>query len=483
MHSRLLLHLILHSFYLEKQSFGIIGRASTEALIGNIFNNNNNNFQKHDLFHHNQHGGLPSHNTCTALIQIYENFLENAENQNLSAALLLDQTAAYDLLDHSILLKKMAVYGFSEQSLCWVKSFLEGRTQCVQVEAQRSERKKIGNFATPQGSVLGGLFYIINQNDFPGCRDEGSSVLFVDDDTDIVNKKDPDDLAVTLQTEADNSCAWLKDNKMIVAGDKTKLLVVGTRELRNRKLGDRTISVVVDGKTVLDSEKEVLLGVTVNNTMTWREHTKNLITELSKRAGMIKKLSRSASKKKLELFASGLFYSKLEYCLPLISNIWGLDVYKENNSRFITMTKEESYKLQVLQNKVSRLLLPKHEQEVCRMRRQNISTTDLMTRTNVLSVHQLGAYTSILLMKKILESQRPYQLAKKLSSFVVNSNTRTGSYFRVPNLSLSISREGFMYKTMKLYNMLPTFIREETNLRAFKREVKSWVNANVATKP
>ena len=106
-----------------------------------------------------------------------------------------------------------------------------------------------------------------------------------------------------------------------------------------------------------------------------------------------------------------------------------------------------------------------------------------MTRTNVLSVHQLGAYTSILLMKKIIESHRPYQLAEKLSSFVVKSNTRTGSYFRVPNLSLSISREGFMYKTMKLYNMLPMFIREETNLRAFKREVKSWVNANVATKP
>ena len=48
MHSRLLLHLILHAFYLEKQSFGIIGRASTEALIGNVFNNNihSDNFNK-----------------------------------------------------------------------------------------------------------------------------------------------------------------------------------------------------------------------------------------------------------------------------------------------------------------------------------------------------------------------------------------------------------------------------------------------------
>ena len=62
-------------------------------------------------------------------------FLEAAENKKLPAAHLPDQSAAYDLLDHNILLKKLALYNFDEESVQWFKSYLSGRLQSVQVEA------------------------------------------------------------------------------------------------------------------------------------------------------------------------------------------------------------------------------------------------------------------------------------------------------------------------------------------------------------
>ena len=119
-------------------------------------------------------------------------FLEAAEKRKLTAALLLDQSAAYDLLDHNILLKKLALYNFDEYSLQWFKSYLSGRSQSVQVEAQQSPAEDLGDHAAPQGSVLGGILFLINENDFPACREEGESVLFVDDDTDVVNDSDPE---------------------------------------------------------------------------------------------------------------------------------------------------------------------------------------------------------------------------------------------------------------------------------------------------
>ena len=57
-------------------------------------------FIKHDLFRPNHHGSLANHSTATAVIQLFDLWLEAAEKQELSAVCLLDQSSAYDLLCH-----------------------------------------------------------------------------------------------------------------------------------------------------------------------------------------------------------------------------------------------------------------------------------------------------------------------------------------------------------------------------------------------
>ena len=71
-------------------------------------------YHSNELFHHNHHGGLPHHSTTTALIQVHDTFLQAADMKKMTAALLLDQSAAYDLLDHSILFRKLSTYNFIE---------------------------------------------------------------------------------------------------------------------------------------------------------------------------------------------------------------------------------------------------------------------------------------------------------------------------------------------------------------------------------
>ena len=88
----------------------------------------------------------------------------------------------------------------------------------VQVESRLSDPRMIGDQGVPQCSLLGLILFLIYYNDFPSIREEGSSVLYADDDTDNVSDSNPQTLQYKIQNEANLSTAWVKDNKMICSG-------------------------------------------------------------------------------------------------------------------------------------------------------------------------------------------------------------------------------------------------------------------------
>ena len=85
-------------------------------------------FVENNIFHPNHHGFLGNRSTATALIQLYDLWLEASEKTELSAALLLDLTAAFDVVDHEIFIQKLEAYNFSQDSVAWFSSYLKNRT-------------------------------------------------------------------------------------------------------------------------------------------------------------------------------------------------------------------------------------------------------------------------------------------------------------------------------------------------------------------
>ena len=233
-----------------------------------VFDQLMDHFVNNNLFHSNHHGFVPKHNTVTALAQLYDIWLEASENKEMSAALLLDLSAAFDLIPHSILLKKMKLYNFDDTTMQFFKSYLEDRRQVVQIESKRSEPKEIGDVSVPQGSILGGIIFVIYQNDFPENHPEGDeeSILYADDDTDVAHDADLKTLEEKIQIKADASVSWIRDNQMVCSGEKTKVLVIGTREMRTRKYEEfgRKLRVKVEDKVVEESTDERLLGIVIN---------------------------------------------------------------------------------------------------------------------------------------------------------------------------------------------------------------------------
>ena len=171
--------------------------------------------------HRSHHGFRKSHNTCTAMLQMYNYWIDNLENDEISAAVLIDMSAAFDVLDHKILIEKMEIYGFQSDSIQWINSYLKDRSQQVLIDGQLSSKLSL-EAGVPQGSILGPLLYIIFTNDLPEvihehiadndeyddsisnikCKLCGEICCYADDTTYSKSSKDPIQLKTDIDSKA-----------------------------------------------------------------------------------------------------------------------------------------------------------------------------------------------------------------------------------------------------------------------------------------
>ena len=241
------------------------------------------------------------------------------------------------------------------------------------------------------------------------------------------------------------------------------------------------IEIEVDGHKVNESQSERLLGVIINNTMTWENHlfgndeNKGLIPKLSQRANIIWKLSRIMPKERLNIIAEGIFFSLLNYCIEVYGNVWGLSTYDDQNRNSPALRKEDAMKLQVLMNKVLRSLTgPPRETPV----------PTLVARSGQLSVHQRAALFTVVSIYKSLTNREPHDTTSSLETRPNLSRiSRHQSNCHSVNYSLSISRGSFMYRGSKLYNQLPPELVQKARLPEFKRGAKEWVKARIPVLP
>lgn len=122
--------------------------------------------ESNQLIHPSHHGFRAKHNTSTALLEMFDGWLEAFDNDDITAVIMLDLSAAFDVVDHVILLDKLEIYGFESKEILWMRSYLTGRRQQVYVDGALSDPLVL-EARVPQTSILGPLLYIIFTNDLP----------------------------------------------------------------------------------------------------------------------------------------------------------------------------------------------------------------------------------------------------------------------------------------------------------------------------
>ena len=122
---------------------------------------------QNELIHESHHGSVKGRSTTTAVATIIDTWTNLVENGEEVAAMAMDQSAAYDLIDHPILLRKMETLGIQPDGIKLFKNYLQNRQQCVYIDGATSSTLHIGNRSVVQGSVLSCALYLIYILDLP----------------------------------------------------------------------------------------------------------------------------------------------------------------------------------------------------------------------------------------------------------------------------------------------------------------------------
>ena len=106
-------------------------------------------------------GFKPMHSTETALLRVFNDLLLAADSGSSAVLVLLDLTAAFDTVDHSILLSRLEQSaGITGSALAWFRSYLTDRSFSVQLGAFSSAKAPL-TCGLPQGSILGPILFLL----------------------------------------------------------------------------------------------------------------------------------------------------------------------------------------------------------------------------------------------------------------------------------------------------------------------------------
>ena len=240
--------------------------------------------EQNRLIHPNHHGFRAAHSTVTSLIQMYDGWVDAIENNRFTGVCFLDLSAAFDIVNHSLLLQKLKLYGFNDSSLMWIKSYLEGRYQSVYIEGKLSTALLVPS-GVPQGSILGPLLYTIFTNELPeiihnhaadrgmynmSCDECGSLCCYADDSTFSVSNSNVDRIAGKLLEKYNVIEDFMCSNQLKLNGDKTHIMLLSTDKSWRTKLTENSLVLSTDTNiTIRTSSCENLLGAIISQNLKW----------------------------------------------------------------------------------------------------------------------------------------------------------------------------------------------------------------------
>ena len=246
----------------------------------NTFLDNNNIIVK------NQSGFRRNHSTETSLLQSTEMWLKSMDQGQINGVIFLDLKKAFDTIDHQIILSKLQAYGIRDHTLRWFQSYLDQRKQICMLNNCKSDIESI-RCGVPQGSNLGPLLFLIYINDLPNCLETTHSNLFADDTILSCQGHLSIDIEYKLNKDLVNAQKWLSANKLTLNNEKTKYMIIGSRQ-RLKNL-DHVPKISINGHQIERVYKKEVLGIVIDDRLSWNRQNEEQCNKISKNINLLRK--------------------------------------------------------------------------------------------------------------------------------------------------------------------------------------------------
>ena len=331
-----------------------------------------NHLEQNHILVPNQHGFRAKHSCETQLIQLTDELTRNLDCGIQTDLIVLDFAKAFDKVNHSLLIHKLANYGITGNSNRWIADFLANRHQSVVVDGSKSNAIHVRS-GVPQGSVLGPCLFLVYINDLP-CRVKSNTRLFADD-TAIDRKITSQDDQLLLQADLDALAKWEDEWDMSFHPDKCIVLHV------SRARAIKQADYYLHGQKLQSFESCKYLGVTLQTNGKFDLHITNVANSGNKMLGFARRNLRINSICMKNLAYNMLVRPKMEYA----SAVW--DPYQS----------DQTAELEKVQRRAARFVTNKH--------RMTSSVGAMLTDLQWQSLEQRRKYSRLTLLYKILENQ------------------------------------------------------------------------------
>lgn len=394
------------------------------------------------------------HSTETALVRVVNDLLRVIDQGSGSLLSLLDLSAAFDTIDHNILLSRLEnSFGISGIALEWFRSYLSHRKQIIVVGNYQSRQFDM-SYGVPQGSVLGPVLFVLYISPLSEIFSHfGLSYHQYADDTQsysIDSTKDfsklTDRSVLCIKAVKD----WMGRNRLRLNDDKTELMFIGSKHL----LSKNEIASVYVCDNELEPVKVVRnLGTYLDCELTMHAQISRLVRSLTFELRKIRFVRPYLSVDATKRLVVSLFLSKLDYC----------------NALLFGLSKNQLRSLQTVQNAAARLIFGTSKFD---------SVSPLLKTLHWLPVEKRIRFKACVMVYRCLENSAPPYLSDLLNRYTVPSKLRSSkdsTRLAIPRIRTNAGTRSFSHFGPKTWNSLPIELREASSLSMFKSHLKTYL--------
>jgi Reverse transcriptase (RNA-dependent DNA polymerase) len=241
-------------------------------------------FEKNNIINPEQHGFQRGKSTVTALFDFAQQVFNSMEAREKLNVILYDFSNAFGTLYPQLLLRKLRIYGLTDEAISWLLSFLVHREQYVQIrdvdcdgtEITINSERLISDMGVPQGTILGPTSFITYSNDLSLKILIAILILFADDSTVLIKGKTLHEANTNTIKTNNDFVQYADENLLKINASKTKVMQIHTHQSRNVTHPHLEIH----GTHIEAVDNCKLLGVLISDTMNWFPQCESVANKL-----------------------------------------------------------------------------------------------------------------------------------------------------------------------------------------------------------
>ena len=238
-----------------------------------------------------------------------EEVFETWNRKHFSSCIFIDYLKAFDTIAHSILIKKLRLYGLDLKAIKFLTAYLSNRHQRIVIKNQTSP------YTTVVFPILGPLLFIIYRNELFFENNPTEKINMYAEDTLVINTGDTELLAVqNSQYCFDRVIAWCNLNKLTINSNKTKhLCITNKKQLLN-------LHVQKTQTNLRNVESYEYLGFNIDIHLTMSTYVNEIIKKVSYKLHTLSIIRRYLSEKTASLVYKVMIMPHFDYVDFLIDS-------------------------------------------------------------------------------------------------------------------------------------------------------------------